>query len=77
MPDIIKHRPYSSLGDYLDRTTKSGGHKKGVVDNLVKIGAFDSIGGDAWGRETLMEEVYYHRCGLEVAPRKWAEPAAA
>ena len=70
MPDIIKNRPYTDMTDYLARTRKGGGHKKGVIDSLVKIGAFDEI--SAFGREELLEEVYYHRCGQEVAPNKWA-----
>ena len=76
MPDIIKNRPYIGLADYLARTTKGKGHKKGVIDNLVKIGAFDPIGGEVWGRETLLEEVYDHRCRETIstqAPVRWAK----
>lgn len=69
MPDIINNRPYRSLDDYLERTTV--GRKKGTIDSLVKIGAFDSISdGD---RQALLDKVYYHRAGSEVAPNKWAK----
>ena len=72
VPDIIAHRPYIDMTDYLDRTRKGGGRKKGVVDNLIRIGAFDEIGGEVWGREILLEEVYDRRCADEVAPNKWS-----
>jgi DNA polymerase-3 subunit alpha len=67
VPDIVANRPYESLQDYLDRTKKGGGSKKGVVDNLVKIGAFDWTGES---REDLLERVYYHRCRMEIAEKK-------
>lgn len=70
MPDILKHRPYRSLADYLERTTV--GRKKGVVDSLVKIGAFDGISGGK-DRDEMLTEVYYQRAAAEVAPTKWAK----
>jgi len=71
MPDIINHRPYRSIDDYLERT--AAGRKKGVVDSLVKIGAFDSIK-DRFDcdRQEMLNKVYYQRARLEVAANKWA-----
>lgn len=40
--DILKHRPYTSLDDYLSRA--KGGADKTVAYNLIRIGALDSIG---------------------------------
>lgn len=67
VPDILANRPYVDLQDYLDRTKKSGGCKKGVVDSLVKIGAFDWTG---QSRSDLLDQVYYHRCRMEIAEKK-------
>jgi DNA polymerase-3 subunit alpha len=67
MPDIFKNRPYTSIGDYLERTTV--GRKKGVIDSLVKVGAFDSI--CSTDRQQMLTEVYYQRAASEVAPTKW------
>lgn len=71
-PDIIQNRPYRSLTDYLARTRPSRGGKKGVIDNLIKVGAFDSIepGRD---RQDMLDEVYRFRASLEVSPNKWAK----
>lgn len=69
MPDIIAGRPYHSLADYLSRTT--AGRKKGVLDALIKIGAFDSVSGGR-DRQEMLTEVYRHRAAGEVAPTKWA-----
>lgn len=69
IPDIVNNRPYRSLDDFLSRTAKSGGRKKGVVDALVKVGAFESI--DPADRADQLERVYWHRAGSEVAPTKW------
>lgn len=69
VPDIVANRPYSSIADYLFRTQPNKGGKKGVIDALVKVGAFDSIGSD---RQTMLDEVYYARAGAEVAPTKWS-----
>lgn len=41
--EILKYRPYESLDDYLSKTSGRGGRKKTVVENLIKIGAFDSL----------------------------------
>lgn len=79
VPDIIAKRPYTDINDYLDRTTKSGGRKKGVVDALVKCGAFDALEhnpafeapGEVTFRSRLLEQVYWHRAGDEVAAKKW------
>lgn len=40
--DILRHRPYTSMEDYLSRA-KEGADKK-VATNLILIGAFDSFG---------------------------------
>jgi DNA polymerase-3 subunit alpha len=72
VPDIEAGRPYTSIADYLERTSPNRGGKKGVVDNLVKVGAFDAISGLA-GRQDMLDEVYYARAGAEVAPTKWAK----
>ncbi|ACH62161.1 DNA polymerase III alpha subunit [Mycobacterium phage Myrna] len=67
IPDIIKNRPYVDLQDYLDRTKKGLGGKRGVVDNLVKIGAFDWTG---QSRSDMLDQVYYHWCRMEIAEKK-------
>jgi DNA polymerase-3 subunit alpha len=69
MPDIIAARPFTSVDDFLVRG--GAGRKKGVIDALIKVGAFDSVsGGDS--RQDLLDSVYYHRASTEVAPTKWA-----
>lgn len=77
IPEIMSLRPFADVSDYLNRTTKNGGHKKNTVDALVKIGALDTLGarpdeGFATTRSRILDEVYYHRAGLEVAPKKWS-----
>ena len=80
VPDIIVNRPYESIADYLGRTAKNKGRKKGVIDALVKVGAFDDIERnpafdgpeEVLFRDRLMEQVYWHRAGDEVAVNKWA-----
>jgi DNA polymerase-3 subunit alpha len=71
VPDIEAGRPYASVVDYLERTSPNKGSKKGVVDALVKVGAFDSI--CTTDRQQMLDEVYYSRAGAEVAPTKWAK----
>ncbi|QDF18639.1 DnaE-like DNA polymerase III subunit alpha [Gordonia phage Pupper] len=51
-------RPFDSLEDFLTRCTTSGGAKKGVVDSLIKVGAFDFTGES---RERLLEKLFYYR----------------
>lgn len=70
VPDIVAHRPYTSITEYLERVSPNKGGKKGVVDNLVKVGAFDAICDT--DRQQMLDEVYYARAGAEVAPTKWA-----
>ena len=79
--DITNNAPYDSLADFMDRTSKSGGRKKGVIDALVKCGAFDDVEYNEalyaleekhWVRAQLLEQVYWRRAGDEVAPTKWA-----
>lgn len=67
MPDIIAARPFESIDDFLLRG--GAGRKKGVVDSLIKVGAFDSIC-TTW-RQEMLDEVYYYRASCEVAPNKW------
>ncbi|AGV99900.1 DnaE-like DNA polymerase III [Mycobacterium phage Shrimp] len=69
MPDILANRPFKDLDDFLARASKSGGAKKGVVDALIKVGAFDFTGEH---RQVMLEKVYRHRRGLS-APVKWAK----
>ena len=69
MPDIIDNRPYTGIQDYLARTSTTGGAKKGVLDALIKVGAFDTLDTN---RQGLLDEVYYARAAAEVAPTKWA-----
>jgi len=69
MPEITAGRPYTSIKDYLGRNTTQGGAKKGVIDALVKVGAFDSLDPERMG---VMDEVYYQRAAAEVSPNKWA-----
>lgn len=70
--DILANRPYRGIGEYLHRTHPNKGGKKGVIDSLVKVGAFDSIA-HGMDRQALLDEVYYHRAGLEVSPNKWGK----
>lgn len=49
--DIVANRPFVSLQDFLERTTGRGAGKKSVLINLIKIGAFDTLG----KRRELME----------------------
>lgn len=72
VPDIVAGRPYRSLAGYLETVAPNKGGKKGVIDNLVKVGAFDSIAG-GHTRQGLLDEVYYARAAAEVAPTKWAK----
>lgn len=67
IPDIIGNRPYVDLQDYLDRTKKSGGWKRGVCDNLIKIGAFDWTG---QSRSDMLDQYYYHIARMQIAKRK-------
>jgi DNA polymerase-3 subunit alpha len=67
VPDILNNRPYTDFQDYLDRTKKLGGRKKGVVDNLIKIGAFDWTGQT---RSDMLDQYYYHMCRMEIAEKK-------
>lgn len=41
--EIIKHRPYASLEDFLDKVSMRRCNKR-VITNLIKIGAFDELG---------------------------------
>ena len=68
VPDIVAHRPYTGIDDYLARTSSTRGAKKGVIDSLIKVGAFDGIGDD---RQAMLDTVYRHRASLEVSPNKW------
>lgn len=49
--DILNNRPFESLDDLLAKGTGRGAAKKSVVLNLIKIGAFDTLG----DRRALME----------------------
>jgi len=69
MPDIMTNRPFLDMADYLERTAKDGGAKKGVVDSLVKIGAFDWTGKP---RQELLEQVYHNR-RRQQAPVLWSK----
>lgn len=70
MPDILGKRPYADLQDYLDRTAKNKGWKRGVVDNLIKIGAFDWTGQT---RSDMLDQYYYHQARHEIAEKKRGE----
>lgn len=74
VPDIEGGRPYTSMQDYLARTSPNRGSKKNVVDALVKVGAFDSIAGGS-SRQQMLDEVYRSRAAAEVSPNKWAKLA--
>ena len=62
--DILENRPFVSLDDFLARTTGRGAGKKSVVLNLIKIGAFDSLG----DRKSLMEDFCASRKDLANTP---------
>jgi len=65
--EIVANRPYVDLQDYLDRTTKSKGWKRGVADSLIKIGAFDWTGDS---RSDMLDQYYYHQARMEIAEKK-------
>jgi DNA polymerase-3 subunit alpha len=65
---IQANRPYRSLVDYLGRAGK--GASKGVVYNLIKIGAFDSLG----DRKDLILELEYERCIEDLSQRTKDDP---
>ena len=67
VPEIVARRPYEDLQDYLDRTTKSKGWKRGVADSLIKIGAFDWTG---QSRSDMLDQYYYHLARMEIAEKK-------
>lgn len=67
LPDVLKNRPFTDLQDYLDRTKKNQGCKRGVVDRFVKIGAFDWTG---QSRSDQLDQVYYHWARMEIAEMK-------
>lgn len=67
---IIAGRPYRSIEDFLSRNGSGGGAKKGVLDSLIRVGAFDSLDPD---RQAVLDSVYRHRAGAEVAPLKWSK----
>ena len=70
MPDINAARPFTSIDDFLLRG--GAARKKGVIDALVKVGAFEAVShGDS--RQDLLDSVYYHRASTEVAPTKWSK----
>lgn len=60
--EIEKHRPFTSLDDLLDRTSKQKVNKS-VVLNLIHIGAFDTLDADRVG----LEQRYYEY--MKVKPR--------
>jgi DNA polymerase III subunit alpha len=65
---IIAARPYTSLADYLARA--GDGTAKGVVDNLIMIGAFDDFG----DRAELLHQLEYHRVTKGLAESTLADP---
>jgi DNA polymerase-3 subunit alpha len=67
MKDILAHRPYASLADYLERVRDDRGGKKQVVENLIALGAFGCFDTD---RSKLLREYWFRRCLDEVAPLK-------
>lgn len=60
--DIQANRPYDSLRDYLARAGKDGADK-GVVTNLIYVGAFDSFG----SREEMLRILQRHRAQDKLA----------
>lgn len=79
--DILVHRPFTSLADFLERTSGRGARKKQVVVNLIRIGAFDSLGYvEAWDgdwqpscRARLLQEYYDYQVWMKCAPTKRAK----
>jgi DNA polymerase-3 subunit alpha len=55
--DIMANRPFVSMEDYLGRVAGRGGAKKTVMENLIKIGAFDGFG----DRTELLQDFYAGR----------------
>jgi DNA polymerase-3 subunit alpha len=67
--DIFAGRPYASLGDYLLRAGK--GSVKSSVLNLIKIGAFDSLG----DRAQLLRDYQRIRASDDLAESTLNDPA--
>jgi DNA polymerase-3 subunit alpha len=59
--DILRGRPYASLTDYLQRAGE--GTDKGVVTNLIYIGAFDGFG----TRQQMLQELERFRAAEGLA----------
>lgn len=55
--DIIRNRPFTSLEDFMSRADGRGAGKKTVLDNLIRIGAFDSLG----DRTEVLQNFYASR----------------
>lgn len=55
--EIIKHQPYESLADFLEKVNSKKVNKTKVI-NLIKSGAFDSINKN---RNKLLQEYYLYR----------------
>lgn len=55
--DILENRPFETFREFLHFCSPRGAAKKGVVEKLVMIGAFDTLG----KREDHLQEYYNHR----------------
>lgn len=55
--EIVEKRPYTDYDDYLEKTSGRGGRRKNVLENLISIGAFDSLG----QREQILDQFYKSR----------------
>lgn len=66
--NILENRPYESLGDFLDKTSGRSVNKR-VVTNLIKVGAFDSLG----ERSDVLQE-YYDRRGIKDKVPDYTDP---
>jgi DNA polymerase-3 subunit alpha len=65
---IQRNRPYNSLADYLERS--ESGANKGAAYNLIRVGAFDTLG----DRVELLKELQYHRALEGLAESTKANP---
>lgn len=65
--DILAKKPFTSFDDYLKRATRGKG--KQVAVNLIKIGAFDSLG----GREELLRKFYGFKIWETITPKRQKE----
>jgi DNA polymerase III subunit alpha len=64
--DILANRPFDSFAEFLCFCSSTGAAKKGVVEKLIMIGAFDTLG----KREEHLQEYFNHRVLMLLSPKR-------